>query len=400
MGASLRLVTRLSRAAQLFLATETSGGAVLLLASAAALAWANVSPESYERVWHFPVELSLGPVNLPSDLVHWINDGLMALFFFVVGVEIKRELVTGELADKRKAALPVFAALGGMVVPALFYLSINRGGVAVRGWGIPMATDIAFALGVLALLGSRVPSPLKVFLLSLAIADDIGAIAVIALFYASDLNLVSLVFAAALLALMVAAQRRGVWQIWVYAGLGSAVWLAVYDSGVHATVAGVAVGLITPVEFRGAPKPKVAERLERALHPWTSFAIVPIFALANAGIEINAGVVERAARSPVAAGVALGLVAGKTLGILAFTWIASRARSISLPEGVGWLHLTGVAAVAGIGFTVALFISTLAFEQQALQEEARAGIAAGSVASALIGATILGIAGRSRGRSP
>jgi Na+:H+ antiporter, NhaA family len=388
-----RFVTRLSRAVQLFLQTEASGGAVLLVASGAALAWANIAPESYERVWHLPIDAPLG-LELPSDLVHWINDGLMALFFFVVGVEIKRELVEGELADKRKAALPVIAALGGMVVPALFYLALNRTGVAVRGWGIPMATDIAFALGVLALLGPRVPPALKVFLLSLAIADDIGAIAMIALFYASDLNLVPLAVAGALFAAIAVAQRRKVWRTWIYAGLGASVWLAVYQSGVHATIAGVAVGLMTPVEFPAAPKPRIAERLERVLHPLTSFAIVPIFALANAGIQLGGGTLERALDSTVAGGVALGLVGGKTVGVLAFTWIGSRARAISLPTGVGWAQITGVAAIAGIGFTVALFISSLAFEDPALQEEARVGIAAGSLASALIGAAILGLAGR------
>jgi NhaA family Na+:H+ antiporter len=263
-----------------------------------------------------------------------------------------------------------------------------------------MATDIAFALGVLALFGPRVPPALKVFLLSLAIADDIGAIAVIALFYASDLNLASLAVAAVLLAAMGAAQRRGVWRTWIYAGLGTAVWLAVYESGVHATIAGVAVGLMTPVEFPSAPNPRVAERLERVLHPLTSFAIVPIFALANAGIELTGAALQRALDSAVAAGVAVGLVVGKTLGILAFTWIASRARAISLPSGVSWAQLTGTAAIAGIGFTVALFISTLAFTDPVLQDEARVGIAAGSVASALIGAAILAWASRSRNPAP
>jgi Na+:H+ antiporter, NhaA family len=340
--------------------------------------------------------LPAGSVELPHDLRSWVNDGLMTLFFFVVGLEIKRELVGGELADKRKAALPVVAAVGGMALPALIYLSINQGGgAAAMGWGVPMATDIAFSVGVLALLGSRVPPALKVFLVSLAIADDIGAIAIIAFVYSSGVDLAALGLAAVLTGAIVVIRRLGAERIYTFAALGLGIWLAVLESGIHPTVAGVALGLLAPTTMGDASSnPWVAERLESALHPWTSILIIPIFALANAGLRIDSTMLKEAVDSPVAVGIVLGLVAGKTIGVLGFTWLATRHPAITLPSGVSWIHLCGVAAIAGIGFTVALFISTLAFHQQALQDQAKVGIMAGSLLSALLGVGILLFAGR------
>jgi Na+:H+ antiporter, NhaA family len=390
------LIDRLPRPIQKFLDTESSGGVALLIASAAALAWANLSPSSYFRIWEVATNVSIGPWELPHDLRSWVNDGLMALFFFVVGLEIKRELAGGELADKRKAALPVVAAVGGMALPALIYLSINAGGgAAAKGWGVPMATDIAFSVGVLALLGTRVPPALKVFLVSLAIADDIGAIAIIAFIYSRGVELVPLGVAACLVAGIVVVRRLGGERIYVFAVLGLGVWLAVLESGIHPTIAGVALGLLAPTAMAGASSnPWVAERLESVLHPWTSFVIIPIFALANAGLRIDATTLSQAINSRTALGIVLGLVAGKTLGVIGFTWLATRHPAITLPTGVSWLQLSGVAAIAGIGFTVALFISTLAFDQQALQDQAKVGIMAGSLFSAVIGVSILWFAGR------
>lgn len=413
------LARRFAQPVQRFLHVESAGGIVLLAATVAALMWAN-SPwrSSYESFWHTELTLSLGDRQLTEDLRHWVNDGLMALFFFVVGLEIKQELVTGQLAKARDAALPAFAALGGMVVPAAIYAALNRGD-ATSGWGIPMATDIAFAVGVLALLGSRVPSTLKVLLLALAIVDDIGAIAVIALFYSDGIDLGWGALAVAGIAIIVILAKVRVWFIPVYGMVGSAVWLATLLSGVHATIAGVLLGLLSPARpllgndqaaaiadelsedrdvtvgevrvmaFRLRESVSVAERLQDVLHPWTSYVIVPIFALANAGISLSADSLRDAVSSPVTIGVVLGLVVGKAVGITGAVAIATRLGIARLPEGIRLAQVAGIAALAGIGYTVALFISSLAFDDAALEAQAKIGVLAASVLAAVIGSAAL-----------
>jgi NhaA family Na+:H+ antiporter len=311
-----------------------------------------------------------------------INDGLMALFFFVLGLEIRRELTDGQLATARAAAVPALGALGGMVLPALIYLAVNRGGPGVDGWGIPTATDVAFSLGVLALLARRVPPGLKVLLLGLAIVDDIGAIVVIAVFYAHHVALGWLAVAGLGLAVVALVRRPRLWSLPLYLALGVGVWFATLQSGVHATIAGVALGLL-------APTTPVAERLEDALHPWTSYAIVPLFALANAGVRVTGGRLGDALTSRVTLGVAAGLVVGKLVGVAGAITLGTRLGLGELPPGVGRGHVVGVAALAGIGFTVSLFITGLAFDTARLADQAKIGILAASVIAALVGAAIL-----------
>jgi len=419
--ASDRSVARLiARPLRDFLQTETAGGILLLVATLAALAWAN-SPigDSYEPVWRTEIGIQIANFELTEDLRHWVNDGLMTIFFFVVGLEIKRELVVGELNEPRKAALPALAALGGMIVPALIYAALNIGGPGASGWGIPMATDIAFAVGLLALFGKYCPDSLRIFLLSLAIVDDIGAILIIALFYTRGIEPGWLVAAIALLAAVAGMRSRRIWWTPLYVLAGTATWFAALESGVHATIAGVALGLLTParsVDPEGArdavdeasalmqdPKPaairrlavqaqeavSVAERLEYLLHPWTSYAIIPIFALANAGVQLNASLLESAATSPVTLGIVAGLVGGKLLGISGFSWAATRTGIGSMPPGMNWSHIFGAAATAGIGFTVSLFIAGLAFEDPQIIDEARIGILFGSGVAAILGSFLL-----------
>jgi NhaA family Na+:H+ antiporter len=412
---------------QTFLRTEEAGGILLLAAAVGALLWAN-SPwqASYDAVWHTQLTLGVGDWSLVEDLQHWVNDGLMALFFLVVGLEIKREVTTGELREPRVAALPAIAALGGMVVPALLYLAINSSGEPARGWGIPMATDIAFALGVLALVGRGLPAALKSFLLALAIVDDIGAILVIAVFYSGSIEVLPLLAAGGLLGLILVLQRLHVRWTVVYVLLGVGVWLATFQSGVHATIAGVALGLATPaIPFQRPkavsleahriaddtvddPVPPDADahqwlhlagltreavsplaRLEHLLHPWSSYVIIPVFALANAGVSITRSTLGEALTSGVALGVVVGLVVGKTVGVTVFTWLAARTGITRLPEGVGWSQMVGVAALAGIGFTVSLFITSLAFQTQVVQDAAKVGILAASLLAGLLGAVLL-----------
>ena len=414
------LARRVARPLRIFLATEAAGGLVLLAATVVALVWAN-SPlrASYESLWSIEFELSLGPFELSEDLRHWINDALMVVFFFVVGLEIKRELVAGELNRWRRAALPVVAAVGGMIVPAAFYIALNAGEQGAPGWGIPMATDIAFAVGVLALLGDRIPSGLKVFLLSLAIVDDIGAIVVIALFYSGGIELGWLAAAGAGLGAIVALRRLRVLWVPVYVVVGTVVWFSTLRSGVHATIAGVALGLLTParatdprgfddvsdsattlsvepdaeslraVTKQGQETVSVAERLEHLLHPWTSFVVIPLFALANAGLVVSMDAIRAGLTSNVTLGVAFGLVAGKIIGVAGMSWLAIRWNLGEAPAGVRWRHLVGAAAVAGIGFTVSLFITALAFDEEVLADAARLGVFAGSIVAGLLGAWIL-----------
>ena len=356
--------------ARRFIHTEAAGGVVLVVAALGALVWAN-SPwqDTYNDVRH--------------DLHHVVNDGLMALFFFVVGLEIKREVVHGELSDRRVAALPALAAVGGMVVPALLYLAVAAGGVTGRGWGIPMATDIAFALGVLALLGSRVPPALKLFLLTLAIVDDIGAIVVIALFYGGDIEPVALLAAAGGVLATGGLYRIGVRTpavSVVIAVVAVATWYATYQSGVHATIAGVALAFASPAR---------SERLEDSLHPVTSFVVLPVFALANAGVTLRSDALTGSGAGSVAAGVAVGLVAGKLLGILGGAWLARRVGIATMPAELRWRHLAGAAALGGIGFTVSLFVAGLAFTDPGLVDAARLAILASSVAAAGLGTAML-----------
>ena len=410
----------LARAAQplvRFLHVEAAGGLLLLVATVAALVWAN-SPwrDSYASLWATEFGLDVGSYSFREDLGHLVNDFFMAIFFFVVGMEIKREVVAGELRDPRAAALPAAAALGGMIVPAAIYLALNAGGEGADGWGVPMATDIAFALAVVTLLGSRVPAAVKVLLLALAIVDDIGAIVVIAVFYTESISFGWLASAAALTFAMWAMHRAGVSYAPVLVAGGVAVWLAVYESGVPATIAGVAMGLLMPATPRldeveagrlvdalenrpqldagevravaSAMKASVSDcdRAIDALHPWTSFVIVPVFALANAGVELSAGAFT--SPSAVFVGVFTGLVVGKLVGITTFSWLAVRLGVARLPDGVRWAHVVGVSAVAGIGFTVALFISGLAFDGQVL-DDAKLGVLAASLVASVAGASLL-----------
>lgn len=418
---------RIVQPLQSFLEAEASSGILLLGAAVLAIAWAN-SPWSatYEDLWRTGLILRIGDHVLREDLRHVVNDGLMALFFLVVGLEIKRELLTGELRDPRAAALPVVAAVGGMIVPALIYVVLNSGGDAARGWGVPMATDIAFALGVLTLAARTAPASLKPFLLTLAIVDDIGAILVIALFYSGGVDTSALLVAAGLIGATVALQRFDVRSGVVYVTIGVALWVAFYESGVHPTIAGVILGLLTPAQPFQRPRAVSAEairtaettvdhpdppdadapewlrlawlsreavsplaRAEAALHPWTSYVVIPIFAFANAGVVLSAGSVADAVSSPVTLGVVLGLVVGKIVGILLATTIAIRTGLGRLPVGCRWRQMVGLSAVAGIGFTVSLFVAELAFVDGRLADEAKVGILTASAIAGAVGFVIL-----------
>ncbi|WP_107764314.1 Na+/H+ antiporter NhaA [Nocardioides terrigena] len=422
-----RLVARPVRE---FLRIEASGSILLLLAAAAALIWAN-SPwaSSYDAFWHTVVGIDLGGFRIEETLQHWVNDALMVIFFFVVGLEIKYELVTGGLRDPKTAALPIVAAIGGMLVPAGLYLLIAGGGAGRDGWGIPMATDIAFAVGVLGLLGRRIPSAARLFLLTLAIVDDIGAIIVIAAFYTDDLHLEWLALALVLLGVMIALRMLRVWSLWVYAVLGFFVWFAMLESGVHATLAGVAIGLITPatsllredvarsyaqralrdrhldpeelsrLRFLLNESVPVVERLQTSLHPLSSYVVLPIFALANAGVALGGGALGDALTSAVGLGIMVGLVVGKPLGILVACLIAVRLGLGRLPDHTTWPMVIGLGSVAGIGFTVSIFIAGLSFPgSDVLTSEAKVGILVASLVAAVIGTVLLLAA--TRGHEP
>ena len=420
LSSEARLARYLAQPVVRFLEVEAAGGLLLLAATVTALVWAS-SPWSagYDSLWSTELSLRAGPVHLDEDLRHWVNDGLMAIFFFVAGLEIKRELVTGQLAARRDAALPVVAAVGGMVVPALLYLAINVGGPGARGWGIPMATDIAFALGVLALLSRRIPPGLSILLLSLAIVDDIGAVTVIAVFYTDTIALEWLAAAVGGL-VMVALMRRGrVWSTPAYVAVGVGVWLCTLESGIHATIAGVALGLLTParphlpqvdadrvadrlsseadvsalevreVAFELRESVPVSERLEHLIHPWTSFLIIPLFALANAGIPLSRTALADAAGSAITIGVVVGLVVGKVVGVGLGAWLAVRFGIARLPDGIAWRHILGLSSLAGIGFTVSIFVSGLAFDDPELQQQAKIGVLIASTIAAVLGLLIL-----------
>jgi NhaA family Na+:H+ antiporter len=411
--------------AQSIIHNEAIAGGTLLFAAVAAIAWAN-SPwsEGYRQFQHLPVTIQFGGLTIKEDLHHWVNDGLMAIFFFGVGLEIKRELLRGDLAERRKAAFPAIAALGGMVLPASLYAAFNVGGEGLRGWGIPMATDIAFALGVLALLGKRAPSQLRVLLLALAIVDDIGAILVIAVFYTATLSASAMAVAAAILGLIIVMLKSGFRNSFLYLVAGMLFWLAVFKSGVHATIAGVLLGVVAPcrrwftrdryielaseqlahlkqawtdrdveevdrglggMEALTRETEAPLDRLLRMVHPWVSFAVLPLFAFINAGVTFSSDMVQEAVRSPVTLGVIVGLLIGKTVGIFGFAWTGVRFGIAKMPEGLTWSHIAGTAVLAGIGFTVALFISELAFHGTGPTDQANAGILVASLCAGLAG---------------
>ncbi len=417
--ASDRLLARsVARPVLRFLHVEAAGGILLVGAAVVALVWAS-SPwsDSYEELWTTVASVEVGDLHLTMDLRHWVNDALMALFFLVIGLEIKSELVVGQLASWRQSIVPAVGAVGGMVAPALLYLAISPGEPA--GWGIPMATDVAFAAGALALLGTRAPTELKVLLLALAIVDDIGAILVIAVFYTDDLTFGWLAAALGALAVVIGLRRARVWYHPLYAVLGIAMWVALHESGVHATLAGVAMGLLAParplleevdadriahqlsadhdvtaqevrdIAFQVRESIPIAERVQDLLHPWTSFVIVPLFALANAGVPLSASALGDAATSAVTLGVAGGLVLGKLVGITGAIALAVRLGWGRLPETVRMVHVVGMAGLAGIGFTVSIFVAGLAFDDARVVDDAKLGVLAASVVAAAVGGAVL-----------
>lgn len=425
-----RFIDRLARPFQIFAAHKLSGAVLLLAATVVAVAWANSPWAGFYHHWlQAKLAFSIGPFGLNKSVSHWIDDGLMGIFFFVVGLEIKRELLAGELTDPRKAALPVLAAVGGMVVPALVYYAFNGSGPFARGWGIPMATDIAFALGILAVF--PVPLSLKIFLTALAIVDDIGAIVVVAIFYTDAIATGSLLIGALLLGMSVAANAIGVRNPIIYFLIGCSIWLAFYQSGVHATLAGVLMAFTIPARTvinpqqlhdrtrallkqlrdTGLPAERrlltnrqhhivlsmerltehataPLQQLEHALMPFVTFAILPLFALTNAGVSLDSEALYLLAK-PMSLGIILGLVVGKPLGIWLFAWAGVKLGIAELPKGISLFHVASVGCLAGVGFTMSLFIATLAFDEVALVETAKTAVLAGSLLSTLIGSFML-----------
>jgi NhaA family Na+:H+ antiporter len=416
-------IRRLTAPIRRFLHVEAASGLILMICTAVALILAN-SPwgHAFHEFWETSLRVGIGPFEMNKSLHFWVNDALMTIFFFVVGLEIKREIVEGELQSRRKAALPVIGALGGMLIPAGVYLALQHDGRGARGWGIPMATDIAFVVGVMAAFGPRVPFGLKIFLLSLAIADDMGAVLVIAMAYTEHLNLLALGLGGAGLALTVSLNLLGVRPVGIYFLVGAATWLAILKSGIHPTIAGVALGLLTPTKAwlkptvlsliirdvlrtddqTDSPKLDLPEadllsyaaresvsplvRLEAMLHPWVGFVIMPIFALANAGVEIRGS----SLMDPVAGSIGLALVLGKAVGIFGFCWIAVRCGLAQLPQGVNWVMMLAAGVLGGIGFTMSLFVAGLAFSSPPdLVDASKSGILLGSFVSAGVGALLL-----------
>jgi NhaA family Na+:H+ antiporter len=424
------LARYIGRPAAEFLKIEPSGGIVLLVSAVIALLWAN-SPwaSTYDAVWGLEITVGFGDFVITHTFKEWINDGLMALFFFVVGLEIKSEIASGELRDPRNAVAPIAAAVGGMVVPAGIYAMLNAGGDGIGGWGIPMATDIAFALGIVALFGKSIPSPARIFLLTLAIVDDLGAITVIAVFYTQHLEFVWLAAAVGIAGVAVLMRVLHVWSAPVYVVLGIGLWLCTLESGIHATIAGVVMGLL--MSAKPLVDPSLAkeharqiaklgpsaersdkliwlvresmppsERIQHRLHPFSSFVVLPLFALANAGVPLTPEVLGNAVASPVTLGIASGLVVGKIIGITGATWLVVRSGWARLPSHTSWPMMIGIAAVGGVGFTVALFITELAFrggDAVLLTDEAKIGVLAGSFVAACLGASVLRLATRKLG---
>ncbi|SEF10489.1 Na+/H+ antiporter NhaA [Jiangella alba] len=417
---------RLASPIREFIATQSSGAVVLLAATVAALVWANSPwPDSYEEFWHTELSIRLGDAELSLDIRHWVNDGLMALFFFVVGLEIRREFDMGELRERSRVATPVLAALGGMAVPALLYLAVNAGDSAVHGWAIVMGTDTAFALGVLALAGKRASPRTRTFVLTAVIVDDVVALTIIAIAYSEDVSLAALGVAVTLFGVVLVLKHSGVRHGVPYFIVGSGIWLATLVSGVHATLAGIALGLIASAFppsredlervgavwrlFREQPVPEYArtasrtlataispnERLQHLFHPWANYLIVPLFALANAGLVINADVLREAATSPITLGIVLGLVVGKPVGIVGVTWLASR---FGFPLTVPWPQLIGAGTIGGVGFTVSLLIAGIAFEGHQL-DDAKLGILAASVIATVLSLLVFRLIGQLPGRA-
>jgi NhaA family Na+:H+ antiporter len=421
------LVTSFKR----FLDTQNHGSRLLLLSTIIALVWANSSYwHSYEALWNTEIGLKIGHLVLSNSLSYWINDGLMAIFFFVIGLEIKREILVGEISNPRKAALPVIAAFGGMMVPAIIYTIFNFGTSASHGWGIPMATDIAFALGCLMILINRIPAALKVFLLAVAIVDDIGAIIVIALFYTSDLQITALLIGLIILAILLLLNYLGVQRVAPYGILGILLWLAFLESGVHATIAGVLLAFTIPSQAQLGTKDFIRQteylleqfpdrdfnrmcidkeqrkqlkefknvvknigtplqRLEDTLHPFSTFFIIPLFALANAGVRFVGEGAGIDLTNSVTLGVVIGLVVGKQIGVILFSWLAVKLGIAHLPEGVEWPAVYGLSCLAGIGFTMSFFITNLAFKEALMMHQAKTGILTASLISAIIGLIVL-----------
>ena len=417
-----RIVQPLER----FLREEAGSGILLLAAAVVALIWVNVSPSSYDDVWATTLEIDFASLHFNEDLRHLVNDLLMAIFFYVVALEVKREIKFGSLRERRTAAVPIAAALGTMVGGAAVYVAVNLGGNGnLEGWAVPIATDIAFALAVLGIAGRRAPPELRAFLLTLAVVDDLGTIAVIALFFAEGVVLAWLAGAGAVIAAIIAFQRLGVRYMPVYALAAAVLWVCVFESGIHATIAGVVLGFLTPAvafyrrdetgevigsqlqEVARDPKTEVSEasmweasrlareavsplaRMEGQLHPWSAFLVLPLFALANAGVEVSIDQLEDALTSRVGLGIILGLVVGAPLAGFLLAWTLVRSGRADLPEGLDWSAIGGVAPLKGIGFTVAIFIAVLAFDSETAQEQAKLAILVGSALSAMIGLTVL-----------
>lgn len=418
-----------------FMEMETAGGITLMIATVIAMFWANSADfHSYEAFIEYPLGLTIGSLSFIKPIEFWVNDGLMVIFFFVVGMEIKRELVSGELSSPKKAALPMFAALGGMIGPALIYASLNHGGVGAHGWGIPMATDIAFAVGVLTLLSKKVPFPLKVFLLALAIADDLGAVLVIAFFYTNQIVGAALGIAAICFILIYFLRIAQVRSYIPYIILGIIAWIAVLQSGVHATISGVIIGFLTPLQafipkkeihtplnetvkklndsLTDHENPRVGEdaekhliaitrhtkdslspldRLAKALHPWVTYVIMPLFALVNAGVHIHGVTLSELFHYPVSLGVFLGLFLGKPIGVLIACFLTVKLNIASLPRGVNWFHMVAVGVLAGIGFTMAIFVSNLALDSEELHMYSKLGILLASTTAAIVGVFLLSL---------
>ena len=375
-----------------FLKLESSAGIILMFAAGAAILLANTPLAwMYQGFNNMPVEVRVGPLHLAKPLLLWVNDGLMAIFFLMVGLEMKREILDGELSNRDQVVMPAVAALGGFIVPAAIYAGINwDDSSAINGWAIPSATDIAFALGVLALLGNRVPLALKIFLTTVAIFDDLGAIVTIAIFYTQDLSLLSLSLAGLFTAGLIVLNRLGVSSKAAYVLLGAALWISVLKSGVHATLAGIVVAFAIPFRHPKQPDRSPLKETEHALHPWVAFIILPAFAFANAGVSL-AGTSIQTLLEPVPLGIALGLLIGKQLGVFGSCLIVVKLGVAQLPRGIDWIMLYGVALLSGIGFTMSLFIGTLAFEHgnYDFATEVRIGVLTGSIASAVLGFALL-----------
>lgn len=376
-----------------FLQLEASAGIILMIAAAVAIVLDN-SPLAplYDALLGTKFSIALGDFSLAKPLLLWINDGLMAIFFLLIGLEVKREILEGQLSNRDQILLPTIAAIGGMVVPALVYAAFNyQDPAALNGWAIPAATDIAFALGVMALLGSRVPLALKILLTAIAIIDDLGAIVIIAVFYTSGLSVISLVLAAAALIGLVLLNRFKVTALTPYMLIGLLLWVFVLKSGVHATLAGVALGLAIPLHGKTAEDPSPLRSLEHSLHPWVAYMILPIFAFANAGVSLS-GVSLEVMMAPVTIGIATGLFIGKQIGVFGFCWLAVKANLCRLPDDVTWRHMHGLSLLAGVGFTMSLFIGTLAFADPDSASAVRLGVLSGSILAAVCGYLILRLA--------